>query len=270
MPALLTEIAALHSATAALLLTPLSLQQQPFARHLHHSAERLATVTAGLPPAPAAHGDILPVIAADVRTPATALLGYARLLRQCPASFDHAALTASQSALLLTIETAAAAVLQYLEATTAAAFAARHTQRRQPPQPLDLAALLRPRLPVYGYWLKQRPLRLVAQLPDGLPPAFGSAYHVSAWVDHVVLTMGRELMEYGELHLLARPRGGWLEVGIFGSGCRLDDDEMQRLFGQPGQALYWNARHSVQFSQVVALPGSGATLYGRLPRHSNI
>lgn len=255
----------IHTAAQSLLAEPLSPQQRPFARHILNTAARLFALVEAMPSGDEALRAILPVLGKDFSQPQSALYGYARMLLESPSTFE-AAPDEQQQLWLNLIYERALEVSRLTEFTRTTAAAERIAQRRVPVQAVDYPALVRQHLPIWQFWLKSDPVRLVDTLPKYLPPVKAQPYHLAGLIEHILLTLVKELMEHGEIHLLARSAEKFVEAGIACSGIQLLPDDMAQLFEKQGRHIYheqllrYGGRVRVQ-----RIPGKGAALWVVLP-----
>jgi hypothetical protein len=268
MNTIATLLHEIQAAAQSLLAASLSPQQRPFVRHILNTAGRLYTLVEAMPPGDQALRAVLPILGKDFSQPQSALFGYARMLMESPGSFE-AAPDEQQQLLLSLIYDRAVEVARLTEFTRTTAAAERLEQRRLPAQAVDYVALIRQHLPVWHFWLKSDPVRLVDSLPKYLPSVKAQPYHLAGLVEHTVLTLAKELMEHGEIHLMAREGNigsSVVEAGIACSGIQLPPDDMALLFEKHGRHIY----HEQLLRQggrlkVQRIPGKGAAIWLVLP-----
>jgi hypothetical protein len=255
----------IQSAAQSLLTETLTPQQRPFVRHILNTSARLFTLVEAMPPGDQALRAVLPILGKDFSQPQSALYGYAKMLIENPASFE-AAPDDGQRVWFSLIYERAVEVARLTEFTRTTAAAERIEQRRLPLQAVDYVALIRHHFPVWQFWLRSDPVRLVDALPKYLPLVSAQPYHLSGLVEHVVLTLAKELMEYGDLHLLARTGSGGVEAGIACSGLQLTPDEMAQLFEKQGRYIYHDQLiKNGGRMRVQRIPGKGAAIWLVLP-----
>lgn len=256
----------IQNAAGSLLTESLGPQQRPFVRHILNTAAKLFALVEAMPPGDQALRAILPVLGKDFSGPQSALYGYARMLLESPGSFDSPPPGEQQQLFLTLIYDRAVELSRLTEFTRTTASAERLSQRRLPAQAVDYPVLVRQHLPVWHYWLKSYPVRLVDALPKHLPLVQAQPYHLAGLIEHLVLTIPQELMEHGDIHLLARSNVNGVEAGIACSGIQLTPDDMSVLLEKQGRHIYHDGlirqggRVRVQRS-----PGKGAAIWIVLP-----
>ena len=254
---------------AALLLPeagPASESQQTFMQHLIRSAAQLLKQCEEIPDTQAALFEILPTLGEAFTQQQVALYGYARLMLEQPQAFEGAPLNDAQCEHLHTISSASQEAIRLTDEIMQAAQQWRQRARSAAPARFALGPLLEERLPIWRYWLRERPVILSSTVADELPLVFGSAYHLAEMLRHVVLTMGREWIEYGQIQISASAQARIVALGIFCTGAQGSQDEMARLFGQPGQQLYLAQMRRVKIGlRLEKEPGKGVTILLEIP-----
>lgn len=256
------SLAVIRDAARTLLaMERLSAQQRLFVQHIDNAAAQLQAMLDEMPPTPALQHQILPVIYDDVFAPQQTLLGYAKLLLEQPQQFGVERLPEQQAALLQPMQEEALKLVQWTQDVRRRHFAERQQRRREPPQPFDLAALVREHLPLYRYWLRGSAVDVQAFLPPALPPIVANPYHVQAIVQHLVLTLGREFIQHGTITLGARlSPADDVALTIFAPGLRLSQDDLQALFENDGRSVYRQQIERQGATAEFTRSASGATI----------
>lgn len=240
--------------------------QQTFIQHLMRSAAQLLKQCEEIPESQAALFEILPTLGEAFAQQQVALYGYARLMLEQPQAFAGAPLNDAQREHLQTISSASQEAARLTDEIVQAAQQWRQQARSAAPTFFALGLLLEERLPIWRYWLRERPVILSCTVADGLPLVYGSAYHLGEIVRHIVLTMGRNWIEYGQIQLSANARAGRVTLGIFCTGAQGSQEEMALLFGQPGQQLYLAQIQRAEIRlRMEKAPGKGVTILLEIP-----
>jgi signal transduction histidine kinase len=229
----------LVEAAEHLITQPLELTQQPIAQYIHQSVTQFARLMATIPPGERALRELVPLVSDDLLTPLTPVRGYALMLREYPAPFGMDTVAQPLIETTTVLHDGALQLQQQLDLVKNEALAQRQMERSQPPQIFNLPALLRDYLPIWQYRLTDVAVQLVDELPETLY-VFAQTYHIAGIVQHVVLTMARELMTSGQICLRAgrHVNGTHVEVGIFGTGLQLREIDYDTLFKQQGRHIY--------------------------------
>lgn len=261
---------ALARAQRAALLLPeagtASESQQTFIQHLNRSAAQLLKQCEEIPDNQVALFEILPTLGEAFAQQQVALYGYARLMLEQPQAFASAALNEAQREHLQTISSASQEAARLTDEIVRAAQQWRQQARSAVPTHFVLGPLLEERLPIWRYWLRERPVILSCTAADDLPLIHGSAYHLSEMLRHIVLTMGRQWIAYGQIQISASAQAGMVALGIFCTGAQGSEDEMAQLFGQPGQQLYLAQMRRAKIGlRLEKAPGKGVTILLEIP-----
>jgi hypothetical protein len=248
--------------------TSLTPQQQTFIQHMHRTAHTLHDTARQIPATAVALRQILPVLGDSFLQPQQALVGYAKMLIDHPESFDGAALSASQRQALMRIHDESVSLYRLTERLRDEAFSERAEQRSAPPLDFDLNMLIWQHVPVYRYWLREEAVTVTVDFPAGLPPVHGQPYHIAELVRHLVITMGRDLIEYGNIDLSALhlPEKERVRLRIFCTGVQLLPDELETLFQKNGRHIYRQRIEQQQITlDILREPGVGAAIHLGLP-----
>lgn len=229
----------LVEAAAHLSTQPLAPTQQPIAQYIQQSVAQFARLVADIPPGERAMRELVPLVSAELLTPLTPIRGYALMLRDYPAQFGMESTAPPIIATATVLHDGALRLQQQLDTVKTEALAQRQTERSQPPQVFNLPAILREYLPIWRYGLSDRAIQLVDDLPETLH-VFAQTYHVAAIAQHVLLTMARELLTSGQIHLRAERHvnGTHAELGIFATELQLREIDYDTLFKQQGRHIY--------------------------------
>ncbi len=268
------RLAAIVAHLEPLLTDPtLTSQQHTFIQHMHRTAHTLHDTARQIPATAVALRQILPVLGDDFLHPQQVLVGYAKMLIDHPESFDGATLSMSQRQALMQVHDESVSLYRFTERLRDEAFTERREQRNASPVDFELNMLIWQHVPVYRYWLSDEAVTLTVDFPAGLPLVHGQPYHIAELVRHLVVTMGRDLIEYGNIDLSAvhLPDIARVSLRVFCTGVQLLPDELETLFQANGRHVY---RQRIQ-QQNITLDmsresGVGATIHLGLPLATRI
>jgi signal transduction histidine kinase len=239
------------------------------ARHVAATSDHLRAQVADLPPDDRAWLLILPALGEPFRAALQALQGYAALLASPAGAFARPPAGGATEDALDQLHQAALAVVAAVTRIQAAASALRVAERDRPPGFFDLSAMIRENGPVWRFWLRDQPVRLEVSPGEDLPPIWGSAYHLAALVQHLVLTTAIELIAYGTIRIQAGVTDGGVALRVFCTGIRLTQAELATLFEQEYRHLYLERLASLGGQlQLERRRGTGSTFVITLPDHA--
>lgn len=263
---LLTDI--LRAADSALAEDTLNEQQRTFMQHIRHTTQQLHAMIADIPAMDYALRRIMPTLGDAFEQPQSTLFGYAKMLMEQPESFGGALLSEFQREQATIIYDRGIALAQLTGRLRSEAFEERQQQRTASPINFDLNMLIWQQVPVYRYWIRHEAVTLTVTFPTGLPPVYCNPYHIAEIVQHIVVTMARDLVEQGQIRLSAvlSADGMALELQIFCTGIRLLADDLDNLFQKNGRHVYRDRLADQSGSlHITREPGVGAAVHLMLP-----
>jgi hypothetical protein len=246
-------------------------QQKTFIRHMHNTAQKLHAIAREIPSTDSALRQILPALGDDFLQPQQALVGYAKMLIEHPESFhdadDSAELTPAQRRILMQIHDESVSLYRLTERIREEAFNERRDQRTADPADFDLNMLIWQHVPVYRYWLKDNPVTVTVNFPAGLPPVHAQGYHLAEAVQHFIVTMGRDLVEQGNIQISADYilDDNCVSLKILCPEYRFTLDDFDVLFKQNGRDVYLQRLQEQNILLHAMSPSEGAAIYLDIP-----
>ena len=230
----------LEAADAVLGEDGLNEQQRTFMQHIQHSATRLYQIAIEIPPIEYALQQIIPALGDSFLAPQSSLFGYAKMLLDDPDSFGGAVLSEWQREHVSRIYDLGSELYALTGQIQKDAFETRKQDRKAPPTIFDLNMLIWQQIPVYRYWIRQEAVTLTVEFPVGLPPIYCNPYHIGEIVQHIIVTIAREILMEGRIHLLGALAQDqrMLYLDIQYTGRNGIDDVGEILFKDGGRHLY--------------------------------
>jgi signal transduction histidine kinase len=217
----------------------LNQQQMTFVQSIYDNAKHLYPLYSALPEFESALRRILPTVSHELRGPLTAIQGYSQMLIDSPQEFDGT-LQPKQAESMQFISRQAQALIHWFHDIVDRAKIEMQDEYKAVPQTCQLDEILKISEALSLFYLQwdKRPVRLSLSIPENLPPIHAAHYHLSRLIEHVVLVMAFELIEYGKIQISAEQDGTLVNLRIFCTGLASSTAEIESLFVKDGRHLY--------------------------------
>lgn len=212
-------------------------QQLTFVQSIAKNSQALYASYADLPTLESALRHILPRTANELRSPLSAIQGYALMLADHPDHFG-AELSPNQAESMRFVSRQAQALAHWYDTLVESAQAEIKTQYKAIPQTCNLDEILQHSEAVLRFYLREKPIQLLVTYPESLPPIHTAAYHLSHLIEHIVTVMAFELVEYGKIQISAELDGTLVNLRIFCTGIGSTNAEIESLFVKNGRHSY--------------------------------
>lgn len=212
--------------------TILNAQQLTFVQHIHTISDAQHKQFEPMPSSAYALQRIIPTMSESLLQQQSALFGYAKLLLEHPESFDGVAFPDVHRAHIERISHLGQQLYHLTEHIQQSALTERQTQQNRSAVHFDVATLLEDEMPVLRYFLRDKAIQLSNHSTSLAVCA--SPYHLSAFIQHIILTVADELIEYGHIQLKTDRQA----LHIFCTGIQLTQADIDTLFTKQGRYVY--------------------------------
>jgi signal transduction histidine kinase len=214
-------------------------QQLTFVQTIYENGKHIYPHYAALPSLESALRHILPTVSNELRSPLTAIQGYALMLADHPEQFAGA-LSPKQQESMRFVSRQAQALSNWYQNILDSAQQEIRTEYKAEPHLCFLSDILHHSHAVLNFYIQwnKKPVQLVFSFPEHLPPLIATAYHLSHLIVHIVQVMAFELIEYGKITVSAEQDGTLVNLRIFCTGIGSSSTEIESLFVKNGRHIY--------------------------------
>ncbi len=249
-------------------VTELEAQQSLFIRHIENTANTLHNQLNNLPNTQLAHINILPPMSQHLIQSIVAVYGYAKLLLDSPESFKGATISAHQRTYLEEIYTTGRELHHYLDPLEQQAFNYRQEARMQHLQAINLEQLIETHIDIYSFWMRQSNVTVSTFFENDSVMIQAKPYHLSELVQHVLVTIGREIFtDSGQIELYIKSTIQQVQLWIDCKELVLNDSDLQTLFQKDGRHIYLKQLSDMK-GTVHIHPQSRSTIILVFPRYA--
>jgi signal transduction histidine kinase len=213
-------------------------QQVTFVQIIRSNTERFKELLSDLPRNQEVCRRVL-IPSTEVNMSPTSIVGYSQILLEYPEQFGATELSKLQNQKLRLVYNNGNKIRDWIQSIYASAETERQQMQKAPPQVTNLNQFFDDYLPLFDYYLKDYPtVELSTAIPKILPFVMTNPYHLSHLLQHIIMTIPRELIKEGMIHLSASVEGQFVLLSISCDTLRLTEENINLLFEKQGRHIY--------------------------------